>query len=368
MAAPPLLQDFDKDGEYDIAIVESESDSLHVAFVAPDGTKFWPAGTDQTFGPLWPLSVRGQLAAPLALARTDIGESDGQTGVVLAWVDTLSATANSSYTPVMWSGQPPQSAQPAAQGWTASWSLSSGATPVSQMPSPPAAGDIDADKQDEVVVTTPDGRVLIFDDGTGVNSPHVTALRSPNPSGPALGDVDLDGTLEIAVWDDEYMYLLKSNGAVVTNWPRRIVPLSFDELPPNRVERALESPVIGDFVGDDAIEAIFPLQDGSVYGFTWNGAPASGFPRVGPSGSKATATVAALKGSPGTMDLVMVGFDEAIRFYDTVVDTTFTAPSLTMSIQSLPGSDADDRMFWPAYQAGALRQGDVTESVPLGTS
>jgi hypothetical protein len=268
----------------------------------------------------------------------------------------------------MWSGQPPPGTQPAAQGWTASWSLRSGASPVSQIPSPPAAGDIDADKQDEVVVTTPDGRVLIFDDGTGVNSPFATVLRSPNPSGPALGDVDLDGTLEIAVWDDEYMYLLKSNGSVVTNWPRRIVPLSFDDLPPNRVERALESPVIGDFVGDDAIEAIFPLQDGSVYGFTWNAAPASGFPRVGPSGSKATATVAAFKGSPGSMDLVIVGFDEAIRFYDTVVDTTFATPSLTMSIQSLPGSDADNRTFWPAYQAGTLRQGDVTESVPLGTS
>jgi M6 family metalloprotease-like protein len=368
MAAPPLLLDFDKDGEYDIAIVESESDSLHVAFVAPDGSKFWPADTDQTFGPLWPLSVQGQLAAPLALARTDIDESNGQTGVVLAWVDTLSMTANNSFTPVMWSGQPPPGTQPAAQGWTASWSLRSGASPVSQIPSPPAAGDIDADKQDEVVVTTPDGRVLIFDDGTGVNSPFATVLRSPNPSGPALGDVDLDGTLEIAVWDDEYMYLLKSNGSVVTNWPRRIVPLSFDDLPPNRVERALESPVIGDFVGDDAIEAIFPLQDGSVYGFTWNAAPASGFPRVGPSGSKATATVAAFKGSPGSMDLVIVGFDEAIRFYDTVVDTTFATPSLTMSIQSLPGSDADNRTFWPAYQAGTLRQGDVTESVPLGTS
>lgn len=38
-----------------------------------------------------------------------------------------------------------------------------------------------------------------------------------------------------------------------------------------------------------------------------------------------------------------------------------------MAIQSLPGSAADARLFWPCFQRTPLRQGFVTEGVPLET-
>jgi M6 family metalloprotease-like protein len=367
IAAPPLLIDFNADGRHDVAIVERSADSLHVSFIAPDGTNFWPDPPDQTFAPLWPVEVQGHYAAPLALARTKIGETDGQTGVVLAWVDTLSSTANTSFTPVMWSEPPALAQQPTAQGWTASWAISTGAGAQGQLPSAPAAGDIDVDGYDEVVMTTPDGRLLVFDDGTGSNPPAVTALRGPNPTAPALGDVDLDGTLEIALWDDEYLYLKKSNGSDLTNWPIVITPEAAGEQPPNEIARGLESPAIGDVDGDGAIEAIYPLLDGVVYGFEYNGAPAAEFPRVGPAGAKATPSVGALEPS-GAMSLVIVGFTDAIGYFDNVVDTTHTTPTMTLAIQGLTGSSASGRLFWPAYQVDGRRQGLVTEGVPLETA
>jgi hypothetical protein len=41
---------------------------------------------------------------------------------------------------------------------------------------------------------------------------------------------------------------------------------------------------------------------------------------------------------------------------------------MTLSIQSLPGSDADDTMFWTAFQAGSARQGVVTQGTELKTA
>jgi M6 family metalloprotease-like protein len=103
MAAPPMLIDFNGDDVYDVTIVESENDALAVGFVGPDGTKFFPSG--DAFAPLWPVVVQGQMAAPPGIARTKIGETDGRTGIVLAWGDPVANTANVRFTPALWSGE-----------------------------------------------------------------------------------------------------------------------------------------------------------------------------------------------------------------------------------------------------------------------
>jgi M6 family metalloprotease-like protein len=364
LATSPLLVDINDSGIDRIVIVESANDTLTVGFVAPNGNWFVP--TDGTFGPLWPLKARGQLAAPLALARTEIGMEGEQTGVVLVSADTLSATTSVVFAPAFWSGGV-AFVGPAAQGWSASWSTSGDVPAAVQLPSPPASGDLDGDGYDEVVLTVPDGRLMVFDDGVGDNAPNVTQLRAVNPSGPALGDADLDGTLEIACWDDEYMYLKKWNGSDVTNWPVAIVPPTAGPQPYLVGDRGLEGPAVGDFDGDGAIEAVYPLQDGTIHGLEYGGTPMTGFPRAGPAGAKATPTVAALAGS-GETSLVTVGFWEQIDSYDTVLDTAKTTPSMTLSIQSLPGSDANDTMFWTAFQAGSARQGVVTQGTELKTA
>jgi M6 family metalloprotease-like protein len=351
---------------FDVAIVESENDTLEVGFVRPtDGTRLVPSGS--TFGPLWPLRVPGQYAASLAAARTEIGQIDGYTGVVLAWVDTVGSTAAATFAPATWSSGVAPVPAPTAQGWIASWSLAADSPARDQVPSPPAAGDMDGDDYDEVAMTTPDGRLLVFDDGTGTNPPRVTQLRTANPTGPALGDADLDGTLEIALWDDDYLYLKKWNGSDVSNWPIPIVPRSAGPQPPAVKRRGLESPAVGDFDGDGAIEVVYSLLDGTVFGLKTNGVSMAGFPRAGVAGAKATPSVAPLAGA-GAMSLVSAGFIEKIERFDTVVDTTATTPSMALSIQSLPGSDAGDRVFWPAFQSSSARQGVVTEGVQLQTA
>ena len=367
MAAGPLLLDFIKDitKMVDVAFVESADDSLYVGFVGPDGSPFVP--TDQTFGPLWPLVVAGQFAAPLALARTKIGAADGQTGVVLASVDTLSSMAGIIYAPAMWSDGVDPGNEPAAQGWWYSWALDSGVPAEDQVPSAPAAGDVDADSYDEVVLTIPSGRLLAFDDATGQNTPNTTQLRSTDPSGPALGDVDLDGTLEIALWDDEYMYLKKWNGADMTNWPVAILSGYAGEQPLSEVPRGLEGPVVGDIDGDGAIETIFLRRDGTAYGFEFDASPVAGFPRVAPSGAGATPTVVALSGS-GELSFLSAGLFDALGSFDTVVDTVESTPVMTLSIQTLPGSDAADPLYWPAFQASSGRQGIATGGVQLKTA
>jgi hypothetical protein len=355
LAAPPMLLDFNGDGVHDVTVVESGNDSLYISFVAPDGSSFVP--DDQTFGPLWPYAVRGQVAKPLAVARTRIGETTGQTGIVLVWTDTLDASAHISHTPVMWSGGVAPVGEPVAEGWFYSWSL--GNNP----PSTPASGDIDADAFDEVVLTT-GNLVRIFEEGTGSNSPNTAALRAGNASGPALGDIDRDGTLEIAVWDEDFMYMLKSNGAVVTNWPRRIRSELAEGLPPRVINRVNETPVVGNFDGDEGVEVIFPLQEGTIFGFERDASMIAGFPRVGPAGVKVTPTITKLGGSTG-YSLVSTGFIEELSFFDNVVDTVSGIGSMTMAIQGLPGTDVNDTHYWPGFQRNNLRQGMVTESLPL---
>jgi M6 family metalloprotease-like protein len=361
MAAPPLLLDFNGDTVHDVAIVESENDALYVAFIDPAGNRFLPSG--DAFEPLWPVVVQGQIAAPPALVRSNIGQTDEFTGIALAWVDTVDGTANVQVTPAMWSGGVALVGEPVRQGWSYSWTPGGSDPAAGQVPSAPASGDVDGDGFDEVVITF--GRtVMVFNNGTGTNAPFATDLRAGNASAPALGDTDLDGTLEIAVYDDRYMYVLKSSGSPATNWPVQILPEFAGEQPPVSIRRANESPVLGDFDGDGSIEVLFALQEGSIFGLNSDGSPMATFPRVGPAVVKATPTVAALGGGTG-LGLVSTGFLEEIGFIDNVADTVYNVGAMTMAIQSLPGSAADARLFWPCFRQTALRQGFVTEGVPL---
>lgn len=367
LAAPPLLLDVDDNGRPDVAVVESLGDSLYVGFVSYTGEKVFPTG--DPFATLWPVSVQGQYAAPLALAWTENVRETGKIGVVFSYVDTVTSTIGVSYTPASYSLVVPTDPQPPAVPWLATFDLRGDRPPETLLPSAPAVGDLDGDSHDEIVMTFPDGRVAIFEDDagqTGSVKKTIVRLRGTNPSAPALGDIDGDGTLEIAVWDDEYMYLLKSNGRDATNWPQRIMPVTVGEQPPGAVERGLESPVIADVDGDGAIEVLYALQDGIIFGFEKSGAPVSGFPRVGPAGVTATPTVASLAGG-AAFSLVTVGAIDAFRRIDTVTDSVVTSPEVTLSIQTLPGSTYRDRWFWALYQGDIARTGRAVKAGTLRT-
>lgn len=365
-AAPPLVADLQDDGTPELFVTEHDGDSLRVRLLDASGTEVEPGET--AFDPLWPVAVQGQFAAPPAWAGTGGRMSAPKEGVVLAWIDTLAAggpVVHVGYTPARHvSG--PLTGEPVAATWTATIGVPDGVAPSDFVPSAPAVGDIDADGDDEVVMTTPDGRLFIFENDageTGSLDATVVELRAPSPSAPALGDTDLDGTLEIAVWDEEYMYLLEWNGRVVTEWPKRIVPESATELPPRTVRRGLESPVIADLDGDGTMDVLFGLGGGELHAFDHGAHPVPGFPRVGPAGALATPSVDVLGG--GGLSLVVAGAVSSITGLDAVIDSFATADEAILSIQTLPGTSAASRRFWSAYRNGLERRGRVVDGEPL---
>jgi M6 family metalloprotease-like protein len=366
-AAPPIVVDVTGDATPEFVVAGSDGDSLYLRLVDSNGNEIEPG--EDAFIPLWPVAVQGHYAAPLAWAQTGNEHSPPKAGVVMAWVDTLDSRLRVSFTPARHvSG--PLVGEPVARTWTAAFAIPSGYAPWQYVPSAPAVGDIDADGSDEVVITTPDGRLYILENDageTGIVDPEVIELRAALPSAPALGDTDLDGTLEIAVWDSEYMYLLESNGRLVTEWPQRIVPESVGDLPPATVRRGLESPIIADLDGNGAVDVLFVLGGGEMFAFQHDATATAGFPRVGPAGALAAPSLASVGGA-SQLSLVTAGNVSAITRVNTVIDSFATRDQATLSIQTLPGSDAGDRQFWSGYRNDGGRSGRVSETVPLETA
>lgn len=338
-AAPPLLVDVNG-GVPEIAYAASGStteigfiDASTGAFVIP------PAAAS-----LWPMSLPAQLLTPLAVARN---ESDG---IVACGVDTTTARVVVGWTPF----------DVGASAWTRTIAIPSGWEAKSFIPSAPAVGDIDHDDDDEIVVATPDGGVFVFDMSGGSVSMQTGTLSARYPSAPVLGDVDGDGTLEIAIADADNLYLLKSNARPMLNWPQPIRAKSAGEAPAIRPLRELESPVIADIDGNDAVEVVFALDDGTLAAFRADGTSVGSFPRPAPAEPGAAPTVADLS-SGGA--IVVLGSYESLNGVDTVVDTLASTPSSSLSIQSLAATIASP--FWPMARADLARTGRVVETRPL---
>jgi len=349
LAAPPLLVDIAGTPAPEIARVERDGDSLRVNFVDAAGQPALPA--DPAVASLWPAVVPGQYAAPISLARTADGAQPALTGAVIVSMDTLTARAHVTFVPVAPLGG-------AFAGTPPTWHYQTSATGTSDFSSPPAVGDIDGDGYDEIVLTMPSQRVLILEGEsieTGSAVVNQVSTRSTVVSAPALGDVDGDGTLEIALWDREYMYLLKSNGRDMTDFPKSILPPPATEQPPTSIRRGYESPAIGDISGDGQIDVVFLVDDGSLHAFRSDGSSTPGFPRTGPAGP-ATPSLAPLSAG-AELSLVTVGTIPGLRGADTVVDTFATSEEVTLSIQTLSGSNASAQLFWPMYQGDLARQG-----------
>ncbi len=361
MAAPPMLVDIDNDGVPEIAVTEHDGSSLRIRFVNAAGAVVSPASP--LVAPLWPVSLDAQMASPLALARI----TDGSTqtfGVAAACVDTIAGRVFVTWTPVAMSGTTPSTAP---EPWTRTLFSSAGLNASQVAPSAPAVGDMDGDGDDEIVVALEDGSVHVLDAATAF-SPTVTQatgqLRSAHPSAPALGDVDGDGTLEIAIWDEDYMYLLKSNARLMVEWPRAIRPESAGEAPEIKPRRGIESALIADIDGDGSSDVLFPLDDGTLTGIQLNGLAVSGFPRVGPSEMGAAPSFAEL--TSGSWDLVSLGSHVGVNGVDAVVDSLLTSNQTTLSVQSLARGPAST--YWPMARVDLARTGRVTLSRPLKAS
>lgn len=341
-AAPPLLVDVNG-GAPEIAYAARGStteigfiDASTGAFVIPPAAASW-----------WPMSLPAQLVTPLALARN---ESDG---IVACGVDTTTARVVIGWTPF----------ESAASPWTRTIPIPSGWDAASFIPSAPAVGDIDHDDDDEIVIATPDGGVFVFDMSGGSVAMQTGMLSARYPTAPALGDVDLDGTLEIAIADADNLYLLKSNARPMLNWPRPIRAKSSGEAPPIRPVRELESPIVSDIDGNNTVDVVFALDDGTLVAFRADGESVGSFPRPAPAETGAAPTVGNI--STGGA-IVVLGSYESLGGVDTVVDTLASTPSSSLSIQSLGAATAFP--YWPMARADLARTGRVTQTRPLLTS
>ena len=360
MAAPPMLVDVTGNSLYEIVVLESIGDSLEASLVNSSGSKFDPS--DPILQPVWPAKIAGHYAAPMAFG---LGGQPGDNveGVFVVSADTLAGTYALTFLGVRAQGAAtgPATYQvtiPATDGVRASFPVASS----------PVVADLDGNGADEVVLTLGDGRLVIYNRSLSTSDRlRLIDLRSGIPSAPAVGDVDGNGTMEIAAWDAEYMYLYAYNGAVVTNWPQRFRATQLGDLPPLVFDYPLSGPLMGDIDGDGRVDILYPTPEGTVRALGGGGIELSAWPRVIPSGAGATGPIASLGGG-GELSLVTLGFIPFLQTFESVFDTIVFDNTMVLSIQSLPGSDAQDDSFWMMYQHDPQRSGRVTESNPLGSA
>jgi len=357
MVAPPAIVDIvDAGGNAitAIAVVGASAGTVEARFFDAAGIPRVPVDPFSSIA-----TAPGHASLPLALvsASDEEGPFDG---LVFTAIDTVAG----SVTIQLWPVRAANVRQTRPLGWTRTVSVAVGLPPEEVRPSAPAVGDLNRDGDDDIVFTWPDGRVDILDGSTG--SLQTAQLRASRPSAPAVGDVDGDGTLEIAVWDTEFLYLLASNGRDLTNWPRALVADGFTELPSVDVRRGFESPVIADVDGDGRVDAVYQIDDGSVFALRADGSPSAGFPRVATAGP-ATPTLADLDGS-GELSLVAAGTISELRRVDAVVDTFKTVEMTALAIQTLAGSSAGGESYWPQYMATLSREGRSVPQNPTTTA
>jgi hypothetical protein len=167
--------------------------------------------------------------------------------------------------------------------------------------------------------------------------------------------------LEIAVWDEAYMYLLESNARPMVNWPRPIRPESAGEAPPSHPTRGFESPLVFNLTGEDPDQALFPLDDGTLYAFDDAGSGISGFPRVTLAGAGAAPSLS----SEGL--LVFLGSSGRVESVDAVTDSVGVSSQTVLLIQDFP--NAPPFPYWGMARADLARSGRVTRpSLPATTA
>jgi len=387
IASPPILVDVNNDDIFETFFVERRLDELVTIFVNGEGKVNRPSGAD--FEMVWGESVRGQACSPLSFGALGVPSSDTE-GVAFVWADTTAGVMGFSYLPLLWRGDPAP-LTPYKFRWT-----TTGPLPVSfPAASSIAVGDLDGTGFDEAVFTLPDGRLALYTEGArsaesgaalldppALANPPAQAtpplpppspwkfveLRSSNPSAPAIGDLDGNGTLEIALWDDEYFYVFEHNGELRTNWPQPLRPTALGDFPDLVFDERLSSPLICDTDGDGRTDVVFPKGAGGLHGFDPDGGRLPLFPRAVPDGVQATPSIGSLAGG-GESSLVLLGRTDPISGVDAVFDSLLTGSAMTLSIQTLPGSESDGAGDWLVYQGGLTRQGRwVRSSPPDGSS
>ena len=325
LVAPPMLLDVNG-GAPEVVIAEQQPSSVRLSLIDATGAMVAPASP--LLSTNWPNAIPGQRCAPLAVMKIKDGATT-TVGVAAAVLDTVASRMSVTWVPVSFQGTVPTTAP---RVLSTGIGRVPGSNQIASLPSAPASGDMDGDGSDEAVVTTPAGEVFVLDVASAFSDDVIVQsgeLRAPNPSAPVLGDVDGDGTLEIALWDEAYMYLLKSNARPMANWPRAIRPESAGEAPPSLVTRGFESPLMVAFKAATE-DVLFPLDDGTVMAFDARGEMFTDYPRATPAGAGAAPALVARNSG---MALVFLGSAGRVESVNSVIDSVGVAKETVLSIQ-----------------------------------
>ena len=158
----------------------------------------------------------------------------------------------------------------------------------------PAVGDLDLDGKKEVVVSSYDGFLFVFEpDGTTragfpvqIDRANANGASTKNfiddgfTVGPLLWDVDKDTKLEIVqAGSDGFVYIWRADGSKQANWPKKMQD-------GDQQRRIVSAPAVGDLDGDgnwDIVTTTTESYDGDSFGRVYavrasDGSALPGFP------------------------------------------------------------------------------------------
>jgi hypothetical protein len=152
------------------------------------------------------------------------------------------------------------------------------------------AADIDKDGRRDLVVSVPNGQVLVLrPDGTRLPGWPRTFDDLPQPAfpvgDPAIGDLDGDGSPEIVTcvvsgtpMRRNFLYAIRSNGTDLPGWPIELRSSGSEYYTCSTVPT-----LVADLTGDGGLEIVRGMNRGLVLAFKADGSTLPGWPvRLGP--------------------------------------------------------------------------------------
>jgi hypothetical protein len=218
------------------------------------------------------------------------------------------------------------------------WPKTMGTNPL-YSPSGVALADITRDDTLEIIAGSTDGRLYAWDFKGNLLPGFPVTVGNRIQSPPAIGDIDGNGSMEIAVCNGVNVYVYKSDGTLLSGWPKPVLTNAF----------GFSAPVLYDLDGDGKLEVIQGSGSnsgnlGRIYIWKYDGSNYPGWPQTLGNNYRITSTVSVgdLDGD-GAAEIIAVstkGGGDTVKVFAYHRDSTqvagwpYTAPNVSTSWSS----------------------------------